>query len=210
MDTGDYIVITMVPVQTNALRMQNGHGEYVSPPGGSDRLARRVRSDAGHEPGLGSRGETPVNVSAAPDRRPPKKRPVALPRQDLLLLTPTGTVLRVTELEPGLYESLITRELRVKLDNLSSTLITSDRRLGTADAADRIAWHVSRQVERSLLDVSDEDRVDVALKVAQALLDRLGEVTEVDRGAHLIDPASVLHAILRRLPDGQPEDLEAR
>ena len=114
----------------------------------------------------------------------------------------------MTELEPGLYELLITSGLRAKLDDLSSTLVPRDRHLSSADAADRIAWHVSKQVERALLDVSDEDRVTVAVKVAQALLDRLSEVAEVDRSAHLEEPASVLHAILRRQPDGATEDLD--
>ena len=115
----------------------------------------------------------------------------------------------MTELEPGLYESLITNALRAKLDGLPDALVPRDRRLSSADAADRIAWHVSKQVERALLDVSDEDRVDVALRVAQALLDRLGEVAESDGSARLIEPASVLHAVLRRLPDGQPEEVDA-
>lgn len=115
----------------------------------------------------------------------------------------------MTELEPGLYESLITSGLRAKLDRLSSALVPRDRHLSSADAADRVAWHVSKQVERALLDVSDEDRVDVALRVAQALLDRLGEVAESDGSARLVEPASVLHAILRRRPDGEPEEVDA-
>ncbi len=124
---------------------------------------------------------------------------------------PACTVPSVTELEPGLYESLITRELRAKLDALSGQLISADRRLNRADAADRIAWHVGKQVERSLLDVGDEDRVEVALEVARALLDRLGQVAGVaaaDGSAHLAEPASVLEAILQRRPDGQPKDLD--
>lgn len=114
----------------------------------------------------------------------------------------------MTELEPGLYEVLITSGLRAKLDELSSALVPRDGRLSSADAADRIAWHVSKQVERALLDVSDEDRVAVAVKVAQALLNRLGEVAEVDGSAQLAEPASVLHAILRRRPDGEAEALD--
>jgi superfamily II DNA or RNA helicase/HKD family nuclease len=116
----------------------------------------------------------------------------------------------VTELQPGLYESLITRELRAKLDRLASgTLVPRDRELSSADAADRIAWHVSRHIERTLLDVSEEDRVSVAIKVAQSLLDQLGEVTRTEIGGQLAEPASVLHAILRRRPDGQPEELDS-
>ncbi len=103
----------------------------------------------------------------------------------------------------------MTSGLRSKLDHLSSSLISRDRHLTSAEAADRIAWHVSKQVERALLDVNDEDRVDVALRVARALLDRLGEVADGDETAQLIEPASVFHAILRRRPDGEPEELEA-
>jgi HKD family nuclease len=101
----------------------------------------------------------------------------------------------------------MTSGLRSKLDHLSSSLVPLNRLLTSADAADRIAWHISKQVERALLDVSDADRVDVAFRVAEALLDRLGEVAEADETVHLMEPASVLHAILRRRPDGEPEKL---
>jgi superfamily II DNA or RNA helicase/HKD family nuclease len=103
----------------------------------------------------------------------------------------------------------MTSGLRSKLDHLSSSLVSRDRHLTSADAADRIAWHIGKQVERALLGVNDEDRVDVALRVAQALLQRLGEVAEADESTQLIEPASVLHAILRRRPDGEPEELDA-
>ena len=79
-----------------------------------------------------------------------------------------------------------------------------ERPLSSADASDRIAWHVSRQVERALLDVNDEQRVQVGLRVARALLDRLGDLVQVDREVLLAEPASVLHAVLRRNPDGTP------
>ena len=53
-------------------------------------------------------------------------------------------------------------------------------------------------------DLGDEQRVRIGLQVARALLDRLGELVNVDQQAMLADPASVLHAILRRNPDGTP------
>jgi len=115
----------------------------------------------------------------------------------------------VADFEPGLYELLITRELRAKLDGLSKALVARDRRLSGADAADRVSWHVSKQVERALLDVNEEDRVDVALRVAKGLLDRLHDVTDDIAGAQLVEPASVLHAVLRRRPDGAPEEIDA-
>lgn len=125
------------------------------------------------------------------------------------LVAAACTVQRVADLEAGLYELLVTQGLRDELDALSSTLVPRHRKLSSADAADRVAWHVSQQVERALLDVSEEHRVDVGLRVAQAILDRLAEVAKVDRSEALIEPASVLHAILSRRPDGEPDEIAA-
>jgi len=111
----------------------------------------------------------------------------------------------VTELGPGIYERLITEGLRTQLDELAKNMPVDERPLNSADASDRIAWHVSQQVERALLDVGDEQRVRIGLQVARALLDRLGELVDVDQQAVLADPGSVLHAILRRNPDHQPQ-----
>jgi hypothetical protein len=110
----------------------------------------------------------------------------------------------VAELGPGLYELLITEGLRSQLDELAERMPIDERPLNSGDASDRIAWHVSRQVERALLDVGDADRVQIGLRVARALLDRLGELVDMDRSAMPIDPAAVLHAVLRRNPDGTP------
>ena len=115
----------------------------------------------------------------------------------------------MADLEAGLYELLVTRGLRDELDALSSTLVPRHRKLNSADAADRVAWHVSQQVERALLDVSEEHRVEVGLRVAQAILDRLAEVAKVDRSEALIEPASVFRAILNRRPDGEPDEIDA-
>ena len=113
----------------------------------------------------------------------------------------------MAELGPGLYELLITEALRAQLDDLTERLPVDERPLGGGDAADRIAWHVSRQVERALLDVSDEERVRVGVSVARALLDRLGELTEPDPAARPIEPAAVLRAVRRRNPDGSPASM---
>ena len=110
----------------------------------------------------------------------------------------------MTELGPGIYERLITEGLREQLDELAKHVPVDERPLNSADASDRIAWHVSQQVERALLDVGDEQRVKVGLQVARALLNRLGELVDVDQQAMLADPGSILHAILRRNPDGTP------
>ena len=112
------------------------------------------------------------------------------------------------QLGPGLYESLVTEGLKAQLDALADELPVEQRALRSAEASDRIAWHLSRQIDAALGDVSDENRVEVGLRVARALLDRLGELVEVDPAAVPVDPATVLHAILRRRPDGSAQPID--
>ena len=78
------------------------------------------------------------------------------------------------ELGPGIYETLITEGLLARLDALGDRLLPEPHALRSAEAADRIAWHLSRQIEAALNDVGDSDRVAVGLQVAQALLQRVG------------------------------------
>lgn len=94
------------------------------------------------------------------------------------------------ELEPGLYETLVTEGLKAQLDELAERLPTEQRSLQSAETPDRIAWHLSRQIERALADVGDNERVQVGLSVAQDLLGRLGELVEVDRSALPVDPVT--------------------
>jgi HKD family nuclease len=114
----------------------------------------------------------------------------------------------VAGLGPGLYELLITEALRARLNEVSAQLRAEERPLDSAEASDRIAWHVSQEVMKALLDVDDEKRVQVGLQVARALLDRLSQLVDSDRTAAPVDPASVLHAVLRRRPDGSPAAME--
>ncbi len=61
-------------------------------------------------------------------------------------------------IEPGLYEQLVTDALRGELESLDERLRPS-RRLHTAEAADRIALHLSRRIQRTLESVGDSERV---------------------------------------------------
>ena len=106
------------------------------------------------------------------------------------------------ELPAGLYEVLVTEGLKARLKALAETLPSEQRALHAAEAPDRIAWHLSREIERALSDVGEADRARVGIDVARALLKRLGELVEVDPSAAPVDPATVLHAILGRRPDG--------
>lgn len=111
------------------------------------------------------------------------------------------------ELPQGLYEVLVTEGLKARLDALADSLSSEERALRVAEAPDRIAWHLSREIERALCAVSETDRVGVGIEVARALLGRLGELVKVDPANVPVDPATVLHAILSRRPDGGPEPI---
>ena len=58
-----------------------------------------------------------------------------------------------------------------------------------------------------MANVSESDRARVGIEVARRLLDRLGELLEVDPSVVPLDPAMVLHSILRRRPDGSPDPI---
>ncbi|MEZ5264270.1 MAG: DUF3427 domain-containing protein [Vicinamibacterales bacterium] len=110
-------------------------------------------------------------------------------------------------LHRGLYEVLVTEGLRSRLAALTDQLPFEQRPLHAAEAPDRIAWHLSREIERALSDVGEADRPRVGIEVARALLDRLGELVHIDPSAIPTDPATVLHAILGHRPDGRPEPI---
>jgi superfamily II DNA or RNA helicase/HKD family nuclease len=109
------------------------------------------------------------------------------------------------ELAAGLYEVLVTEGLRERLDELEARSPVEVRGLQAMEAPDRIAWHLSREIERALNDVGDAERVRVGIEVARALLDRLGQFADVDSEPSIrpVDPAAVLHAVLGRRPDGE-------
>jgi superfamily II DNA or RNA helicase/HKD family nuclease len=113
----------------------------------------------------------------------------------------------VEELPVGLYEVLVTEGLKTRLDALQGSLPAEERALQAAEAPDRVAWHLSREIERALSDVGEADRARVGVEVARALLDRLGDLVVVDSSTAPVGPATVLHAILGRRPDGTPEPI---
>ena len=105
-------------------------------------------------------------------------------------------------IEPGLYEQLLTEALLSELETLDGSL-RPDRPLHTAEAADRIALHLSRRRIRRTLDaVGDSDRVQVGIEVARDLIARLATIVDSELAEAPVEPGTVLHAILQRRPDG--------
>ena len=107
------------------------------------------------------------------------------------------------ELPAGLYEVLVTQALQGRLTELDADLIKREG-LRSADAADRIAQLVARQVERALEAVPDADRIATGVEVAKRLLDLLGaRLPRTEPGLEApLPPGEVLAAIGERRPDG--------
>ncbi|MGV0617340.1 DEAD/DEAH box helicase family protein, partial [Mycolicibacterium elephantis] len=109
-------------------------------------------------------------------------------------------------MSPGIYELLVTEALRARVKNVDSALRPT-RPLHTAEAADRIALHLSREIERSLEALPDKDRVKVGIEIARQLIQRLSELAETDTSAAPVEPGEVLHALLEKQPDGTPRTI---
>ncbi|MFC3737568.1 phospholipase D-like domain-containing protein [Paractinoplanes deccanensis] len=78
------------------------------------------------------------------------------------------------KLPAGLYETVVTDALQTALDGFDADLVKTTS-LRAADASDRIALLIARQVLRALDTVGQDDRVAVGIEVAQLLTDALNE-----------------------------------
>jgi superfamily II DNA or RNA helicase/HKD family nuclease len=110
----------------------------------------------------------------------------------------------------GLYELLITESLRARLRELGDDLETRRLPLRAADAADRIALHLGRLIQRALSAVTDDERVEVGVALAGRLIAQIGApISTSGTASELLDtPASILRAVLARLPDGRTETID--
>lgn len=112
-------------------------------------------------------------------------------------------------LEPGLYETPITHSLDRILQGMPPSAIESSS-LAAAEAPNRIALHLARQVELAMREVEDGDRAEIGRQLIQHVLEVLGDLTTVDLGDEgLADPARVLRGVLRTLPDGSSQQMTA-
>jgi len=71
----------------------------------------------------------------------------------------------------GLYEVLITEALEEQLIRLSSNLAAKREVLRSAEAADRIALHLARVIERSIAAVDEGERTAIGIDLARRLID---------------------------------------
>jgi superfamily II DNA or RNA helicase len=121
--------------------------------------------------------------------------------------------------ERGVYELLITEQIEedlLELQALRTDLSPSRTGLHQADAADRIAFHISRIIEGALRGLDDKSRVDLGSALARRLIDVIGAELPLSalaltdlRGDRPTASAEVLRSLRRFLPNGVPEEIPA-
>lgn len=100
----------------------------------------------------------------------------------------------------GLYEELITEALEARLQQVGAQLHTRRRPLHEAEAADRIALHLAREISKALTCLKDADRVTEGIALARKIMD-LVEAQIPDSEAQPQRPIStgdLLDALLAR------------
>lgn len=116
------------------------------------------------------------------------------------------------QLQPGLYEALLTAALDKQLAELVVAAVTPELRdLADAEAADRLSRHLARIVTRAIEALPERGRAQAGAQIISRLIGLLSEVSDaIDRAVDVpLDPARVLSAVLRRRPDGSSETFEA-
>jgi superfamily II DNA or RNA helicase/HKD family nuclease len=79
--------------------------------------------------------------------------------------------------------------------------------LREADAADRIAFHLTHIVERAVASFAPKDRVEKGIALARKLIAEIDSATKSAAPDQPVTPGAVLRAIVSRLPDGTPETI---
>ncbi|WP_176491114.1 MULTISPECIES: DEAD/DEAH box helicase family protein [Microbulbifer] len=110
----------------------------------------------------------------------------------------------------GLYESILTNSLIQELRALNHDLVAvQTQKIHPSEVADRLALHLSSVIERALLAVSDQNRVDVGVSLVREL------VSNIDRaigragvlGDQPTDGGEFLSAITSFKPDGSVSEM---
>src|SRR5215469_7808339 len=111
----------------------------------------------------------------------------------------------------GLYEVIITEVLEGQLVRLEDCLVAVRAELRAAEAADRIAMHIARVVERAVAAVDEDSRPKVAIDLARHLINTVIELLPDSHELATERPSDfpeLLRSIAGRLPDGRAEPLD--
>jgi superfamily II DNA or RNA helicase len=114
-------------------------------------------------------------------------------------------------LKPGLHEALLTRRLETLVAALNAALVADVDDLQNAEASDRVSRHLAAIVARAINLVPEDQRREEGIRIANALIGELESITDGRSDASgdtPLHPGQVLEAVLARLPDGRPEQIE--
>jgi superfamily II DNA or RNA helicase len=113
--------------------------------------------------------------------------------------------------KPGLYETLITEALVDHLDEAAQRWHVVRDSLRPPEAPDRIAFHLSKVIERAVQGMSEAERSEKGVTLARAIVDLIKTFkgTEEDGGERPTLPSGVLRAVLGYRPDGAAEMIGA-
>ncbi len=114
-------------------------------------------------------------------------------------------------LEPGLYELLITAGLETRLRALGEALTPERVDLHPAEAPDRIALHLGRIIQRAVESMHEKDRVEQSVALARNLIEQIEELVANRDAAEdaPLAPGQVLRSIRTRRPDGSSHSVES-
>lgn len=106
----------------------------------------------------------------------------------------------------GLYEALLTEVLEKRLGSFPLGVVeVADLR--SADAADRIALHFARVLERAIEALPEASRSEIGIDLARRLVEHIARAVPdgLLDGERPISPGQMLRAIRSLRPDGRPE-----
>ena len=109
----------------------------------------------------------------------------------------------------GLYEVLITEALQEQLGRLGGSLEAIRAGLRAPEAADRIALHMARVVERAIGAIDEGQRATVGIDLARRLIDMIRTLPSAgELGTERpVASGEVLRSVVGHLPDGRPESI---
>jgi superfamily II DNA or RNA helicase len=115
----------------------------------------------------------------------------------------------MTRLTRGLHERLVTRLLERDIESLEAHLSAERATLRDADAADRLALHLSRVVERAIDALPEKQRAKLGADLTRRLIAELTRDRALGQFADEspVDPAETLRAVNAPKPDGRPEEI---
>lgn len=114
----------------------------------------------------------------------------------------------MTRLVRGRYLTLVTRNIERQLGALEPGSKSLTARLHAAEAADRLALHLSRVIEKGIASIREQDRITAGLSLVSRLIEQIARETIHDlAGEQPATPDAMLNAVLGTLPDGKYEEI---